>query len=62
MDKIEAEDSEEKRKDLETSIKTVNKAFSGLLSEYKRDPNFEFLNFMGHLPQIIDEEDDIVKY
>lgn len=62
LDKIEAEDSEKGRKDLETGIKTVNNAFKGLLSEYKRDPNFEFLNFMGHLPQIIDEEDDIVKY
>ena len=28
----------------------------------KKILNFEFLNFMGHLPQIIDEEDDIVKY
>ena len=62
LDKIEAEDSEKGRKDLETGIKTVNNAFKGLLSEYKRDPNFDFLNFMGHIPQIIDEEDDMVKY
>ena len=62
LDKVEAEDSEKKRKDLETEFKRINKAMAGLLSEYKKDPNFEFIKFEGHLPQIIDEETNIVKY
>ena len=62
LDKVEAEDSEKKRKDLETEFKRINKAMSGLLSEYKKDPNFEFIKFEGHLPQIIDEEEDLIKY
>jgi len=62
LDKVEAEDSKRKRKDLETEFKRINKAMSGLLSEYKKDPNFEFIKFEGHLPQIIDEETDLVKY
>ena len=62
LDKVEAEDSEKKRKDLETEFKRINKAMAGLLSEYKKDPNFEFIKFEGHLPQIIDEEEDLIKY
>ncbi len=62
LDKVEAEDSKKNRKDLETEFKRINKAMAGLLSEYKKDPNFEFIKFEGHLPQIIEEETDIVKY
>ena len=62
LDKVEAEDSEKKRKDLETEFKRINKAMAGLLSEYKKDPNFEFIKFEGHLPQIIDEEEGLIKY
>ena len=62
LDKVEAEDSEKKRKDLETEFKRINKAMAGLLSEYKKDPNFEFIKLEGHLPQIIDEEEDLIKY
>lgn len=62
LDKIEAEDSEKKRKDLETEFKRINKAMAGLLAYYKQDPDFEFIKFEGHLPQIIDEETDLVKY
>ncbi len=56
LDKVEAEDSEKKRKDLETEFKRINKAMAGLLSEYKKDPNFEFIKFEGNLPKIIYEE------
>ena len=41
LDKVEAEDSEKKRKDLETEFKRINKAMAGLLSEYKKDPNLK---------------------
>ena len=62
LDKIEAEDSEQKRKDLEKEFKRINKAMAGLLAYYKKDADFEFIKFEGHLPQIIDEETDLVKY
>ena len=62
LDKIEAEDSEKKRKDLETEFKRINKAMAGLLAYYKQDPDFEFIKFEGHLPQIIDEEENLIKY
>jgi len=62
LDKIEAEDSEKKRRDLEKEFKRINKAMAGLLAAYKQDPDFEFIKFEGHLPQIIDEETDLVKY
>ena len=62
LDKIEAENSEEKRRDLEKEIKRINKCMAGLLAAYKQDPDFEFINFVGHLPQIIDEETDLIKY
>ena len=62
LDKIEAEDSEQKRKDLEKEFKRINKAMAGLLAYYKKDADFEFIKFEGHLPQIIDEEIDLVRY
>ena len=62
LDKIEAEDSEKKRKDLEKEFKRINKCMAGLLAAYKQDPDFEFIKFEGHLPQIIDEETNLVKY
>ena len=62
LDKIEAEDSEKKRKDLEKEFKRINKCMAGLLAAYKQDPNFEFIKFEGHLPQIIDEEENLIKY
>jgi len=62
LDKIEAEDSEKKRRDLEKEFKRINKCMAGLLAAYKQDPDFEFIKFEGHLPQIIDEEENIIKY
>tara|TARA_B100001250_G_scaffold322486_1_gene285727 strand:+ start:148 stop:1137 length:990 start_codon:yes stop_codon:yes gene_type:complete len=57
---VEAEKSEAKRKELEREVETINRAMSSLADCYKRDPDYNFIKLVGHLPQIIDEETDLI--
>ena len=61
LNKIAAEKSFEKRKELESEIDLINNAMTGLLAEYKKNPSFKFINFKGHLPQVIGKENKLVK-
>ena len=58
---VEAEKSEAKRKELERDVETINRAMSSLADCYKRDPDYNFIKLVGHLPQIIDEETDLIE-
>ena len=62
LNRIPAENSTKKRKELESEIDLINNAMTGLLAEYKKNPSFKFINFKGHLPQVIGKESEIVKY
>lgn len=62
LNKIPAEDAEKRRKELETEIDVVNNAMAGLLAEYKKNASFKFINFKGHLPQMIGKENTMIKY
>lgn len=57
---VEAEKSEAKRKELEKDVEKINRAMSSLADCYKRDPDYNFIKLVGHLPQIIDEETDLI--
>lgn len=35
---------------------------AGLLAEYKKNASFKFINFKGHLPQMIGKENTMIKY
>ena len=58
---VEAEKSEAKRKELERDVEAINRAMSSLADCYKRDPDYNFIKLVGHLPQIIDEETDLIE-
>ncbi|ANS04864.1 hypothetical protein [uncultured Mediterranean phage] len=62
LNKIPAENSRKKRKELETEIDLINNAMTGLLSEYKKNPSFKLINFKGHVPQVIGKETKLVRY
>ena len=57
---ISADDADEKRKEIEETTAEVNKAFNALAFKSLADPNFKIINYLGHLPQIIDEEDEMI--
>tara|TARA_B100000902_G_scaffold49195_1_gene56119 strand:+ start:1252 stop:2238 length:987 start_codon:yes stop_codon:yes gene_type:complete len=61
LSKVEAEDAEAARKVVVKEIKQMNNAFIRLMNEYKKDPDFNLINFAGFLPQVIDVETDIIK-
>tara|TARA_B100000287_G_scaffold403408_1_gene425217 strand:+ start:149 stop:1135 length:987 start_codon:yes stop_codon:yes gene_type:complete len=61
LSKIEAEDSEAKRKELEEEVEKYNRVMARVGDLYKKDPNFNFIKLEGFVPQIIDEETDLVK-
>lgn len=62
LNKIPAEDAEKRRRELESEIDVINNAMAGLLSEYKKNPSFKFINFKGHVPQVIGKENTLIKY
>ena len=62
LNKITAENSTKKRKELESEIDLINNAMTGLLAEYKKNPSFKFINFKGHVPQVIGKETKLVRY
>ena len=61
LSKVEAEDSDVKRKELEKDVEKINRAMSSLADCYKRDPDYNFIKLEGFLPQVIDEETDLIK-
>ncbi len=61
LSKVEAEDSDAKRKELEKDVEKINRAMSSLADCYKRDPDYNFIKLEGFLPQVIDEETDLIK-
>ena len=58
---IEAEDSEFYRRRLEKEVEEININMASLASRYKEDPTYKFIKFEGFVPQIIDEEKELVK-
>ena len=61
LSKVEAEDSDVKRKELEKDVESINRAMSSLADCYKRNPDYNFIKLEGFLPQIIDEETDLIE-
>jgi len=61
LSKIEAEDSEAKRKELEVEVEKYNRVMARVADLYKRDAHHNFIKLEGFLPQIIDEETNLVK-
>ena len=58
---IEAEDAEAERKKVSKRIKSLNNVMIRLMNEYKKDPDFNLINFAGFVPQVIGKETQIVK-
>ena len=61
LSKIEAEDSEAKRKELEVEVEKYNRVMARVADLYKRDAHHNFIKLEGFIPQIIDEETNLVK-
>ena len=61
LNKIEAEDAEAERKKVSKRIKSLNNVMIRLMNEYKKDPDFNLINFAGFVPQVIGKENQIVK-
>lgn len=61
LQKTESEDAEKERKDLIKKIRTYNRIFQQLMVEYKKDEEFDLLQFEGFVPQIIDKEEEIIQ-
>ena len=61
LTKIDAEDSEEKRRELEKEVEKYNRVMARVSDLYKRDPHHNFIKLEGFIPQIIDEETDLVR-
>ena len=61
LSKVEAEDSEEKRKELGDEVEKYNRVMARVGDLYKRDANQDFIKLEGFIPQIIDEETDLIK-
>lgn len=59
---VPAEHAETRRKELEQELKSVNEALVGLFYRYKQDPDFQFINFKGHLPQVLGKESEMINY
>ena len=64
LDKVEAEDAESVRKKILEHIKIKNDVMVKLLQEYNRSKKqgiaFQFIDFVGFLPQVLGKESDIV--
>ena len=58
---VEAEKSQAKRKELEKDVETINRAMASLASCYKREADYDFIKLVGHIPQVIDEETDLIE-
>lgn len=61
LNKVEAEDADAERKKVVKRIKSLNNVMIRLMNEYKKDPEFNLIDFAGFAPQIIGKEDQIVK-
>ena len=61
LSKIEAENSEEKRQELEKEVEKYNRVMARVGDLYKRNPNYNFIKLEGFIPQIIDEETDLIR-
>tara|TARA_B100000131_G_C18025393_1_gene576232 strand:- start:70 stop:1059 length:990 start_codon:yes stop_codon:yes gene_type:complete len=61
LSKVEAEDSEERRKDLQLDVERYNRVMARVADLYKRNPNQDFIKLEGFIPQIIDEETDLIR-
>tara|TARA_B100000579_G_scaffold78353_1_gene60829 strand:+ start:490 stop:1476 length:987 start_codon:yes stop_codon:yes gene_type:complete len=61
LSKIEAEDSETKRDELRKDVEKLNRIMARVGDLYKKDPNFDFINLKGFIPQVIDEESTLIK-
>ena len=59
--RTEAEDADEKRQDIYEEVEKINRMMAGLGSLYKRDPNYNFIDLKGYLPQVIDKESKLIK-
>ena len=58
---VEAEKSQAKRKELEKDVETINRAMASLASCYKREADYDFIKLVGHIPQVIDKETDLIE-
>ena len=61
LTKIEAENSEEKRQELEKEVEKYNRVMARVADLYKRDAHQNFIKLEGFIPQIIDEETDLIR-
>ena len=61
LSKIEAENSEEKRQELEKEVEKYNRVMARVGDLYKRNPNYNFIKLEGFIPQLIDEETDLIR-
>ena len=60
LSKIEAENSEEKRQELEKEVEKYNRVMARVGDLYKRNPNYNFIKLEGFIPQVINEETDLI--
>ena len=61
LSKVEAEDADAERRKVVKRIKALNNVMIRLMNEYKKDPEFNLINFVGFAPQVINKENQIVK-
>ena len=56
-----AEDARKARKELKLEVAKANAMMRAISYKYKEDPNFEFIDLQGILPQIIGEERELIE-
>tara|TARA_Y100001973_G_C5147324_1_gene306138 strand:- start:93 stop:1079 length:987 start_codon:yes stop_codon:yes gene_type:complete len=61
LSKVEADDADVERKKVLKKINSINRVFVRLMNEYKKDADFNLINFEGFLPQVLGKESEIIK-
>ena len=60
LQNVPAEEAESYRKELRKAIERVNRLFARVADNYKEGQLYDFVKFEGFIPQIIDEETDLI--
>ena len=60
LQNVPAEEAESFRKQLREEAERVNRLFARVADNYRREKKYDFIKLEGFIPQIIDEETDLV--
>ena len=60
LQNVPAEEAETFRKEFKEATERVNRLFARVADNYRREKKYDFVKFEGFIPQIIDEETDLI--